>query len=64
MQVRLNAVFAALLYSTALWGTSFADELDDVPEESVTAPAATSATVAKPSFTVSNHLIQHDSFQY
>ena len=55
MQVRLNAVFAALLYSSALWGKAFADEIDDLEDTSTTTTAAATAstsTVARPQFTV------------
>lgn len=55
MQVRLNAVFAALLYSTALWGTSFAkEELDELEESSTTVASIAStstASILRPSFT-------------
>lgn len=54
MQVRLNAVFAALLYSSALWGKAFADEIDDLEDTSTTTTAAATAstsTVARPQFT-------------
>ncbi|KAI5786438.1 Calreticulin family-domain-containing protein [Peziza echinospora] len=52
MQVRLTAVFAALLYSTALWGTSFAHDLDDdLLEEPSSSAAASAVTIEKPLFT-------------
>ncbi|KAF8469607.1 Calreticulin family-domain-containing protein [Kalaharituber pfeilii] len=51
MQVRLNAVFTALLYSSALWGTSFAEELDDLEESSTTTSPTSTATVNRPQFT-------------
>jgi len=55
MQVRLNAVFAALFYSSALWGRAFADEIDDLEESSTattTAATTSASTVSRPQFTV------------
>ena len=55
MQVRLNAVFAALLYSSVLWGRAFADEIDDLEETSTTtteAATASASTISRPQFTV------------
>lgn len=58
MQVRLNAVFVALLYSSALWERAFADEIDDLEETSTSTTAAATAstsTISRPQFTVRIH---------